>query len=617
MPNLLVSSRQTDTLRKADLAALTDGHTRMDLSPVALKIINSSVDAIYKRTTPKDTSSVETAVSHHMMFVQNWSSDIGLPGFDPTEMSVATSVPLRFDVGARRLRIQSKGKDAWADETVRADLKLLKDDRSYLILGEPGSGKTTTLKRLAHALLFPEMMSLDIEQCFVGCPIVVRCRLTSEDNLFLELLRIFGFPKDHFAPAASGKLQSVEHFIYHLLDDLSVCLLVDGLDEMKESLRNQFLQDISSIALHTKSSKVIFSSRSAVIEAIPTGTLSLELQPLRDDDILSIVTAWTDMVDEFMSALSDRAYTDLSSRPLFLTQLLIIFKQTGELPEQSTFVQDRIVHLMLELWDRRNEVRRESRYATMLPEQKKRFLSDLSYFLFYVMDGAKVFSGGDIKTFYNSHCRKFNLPPEQGTQVVTEIESHHGIITRIDEKDFEFSHLSTQEYLAALKLVSMADPGEILSAAKIYQPPLSVAVAISHSSTLFLYSILRSLVQSGLQGENSIKLEPFFSRLALEQPHFEVDIRLAISIMFLLESTSFENEPVSGVMVRRFCEDNFAVRTSIEDFYSFFTKELPESSDDGYSIFTVLKEADLDPFVKTLLAEIDRDHFTISELLSS
>src|SRR6266498_3021442 len=144
--------------------------------------------------TDRNPTDVTQRLALHMQEVGNWSKYTQVFGTaEPTETDSVT-VRLRFNEGA--LRFSLSGGPACAEND------LLESNNHQLILGQPGAGKTTTLKRLVRHLLYTEPAS-DADR--YQYPIVIRLReVDPRVPLLITLASVLGIQPDGDKPLADA-----------------------------------------------------------------------------------------------------------------------------------------------------------------------------------------------------------------------------------------------------------------------------------------------------------------------------------------------------------------------------------------------------------------------------
>lgn len=199
--------------------------------------------------------------------------------------------------------------------------------------------------------------------------------------------------------------------------------------------------------------RIVITCRSGEYRT-PLGYLTLvEVCELQLSDIESMAKSWLgSKADDFMRQARSPSLLELAQRPLFLAHMLNLYHLGGYPPEQPFEIYEMVTLLMIREWDREREIVRRSRYADFGAEKKLRFLSALA-FEFTYFNKIKVFSDRDLINVYGKLRRRFQLPEDEAQLVAQEIESRTGLVVEAGPKQYEFSHLTLQEYLAADYLV--------------------------------------------------------------------------------------------------------------------------------------------------------------------
>lgn len=312
--------------------------------------------------------------------------------------------------------------DSEQEEIRTPILKVIKEQKRVIIIGEPGSGKTTTLKKI----------------------LVDNCSLFHNDSqtlipIFIPLSKVSGKDDllDVLCKIAGG------HWIFDLLSQNKIIVLFDGLNEINSTERESVISKIKVFLINYPECAVVITSR--IHTFINVFNLQVyELLRFSEKEITKFILAHTEYQGLVEAVLSNRQLSDLASTPLILNMIITVWSASRTIPQQRGQLFEMFVNFIMN---------RETKKGITLIQQdrKKLFLSYIAYnmrqegILFAKINQLTSYS----KSFFHQHEGALYI-----SQYLDEL-LQNGILLQehIDgEAEFTFIHESYQEFFAALFL---------------------------------------------------------------------------------------------------------------------------------------------------------------------
>ena len=516
------------------------------------------------------TEDLEKALDSHLRLVRNWSDEISFADLKSPKALEAVYIPLDTYLSPLRYRVSPSEpiKVVPLEEAISATLRQHghRNDtvgsstsgdvpkvgatvaRHLVILGQPGAGKTTSMKSLCRRMLLDtKFLAGTIE-----FPVLVRLRelnpresargaetrLGRDDVLVARLQEILGirlsFPPDLQTEEASAQRRSIrDRIVLDYIDSLRVLLILDGFDEIATKFRREnILAEIRLLAQQFDRSRLIVTSRTGEFNYHIENTQQYEISPLSEQQVTSFTRHWLGPSDGDRLALHVKRspFADTALRPLTLAHLCAIYERTGSFPEKPKTVYNKIVNLLIENWDEQRSIRRESAYAHFGVYRKFEFLTSLAYVLTTAFKSS-AFRRMDLELAYDRVHENFGLPKGDAPKVASELETHTGLFVQSGYNLFEFSHRSLQEYLTAEFIVRLPsvpkEPRVLISLPN----ELAIAVAISSQPSAYFAHLVFARFPM-LQAEFPF-IRAFVNRLLVEQPDFEKSTRAGCALLTL------------------------------------------------------------------------------------
>lgn len=514
---------------------------------ISEKIIDKSIDLILSIANKQfkninaglknNKADIERSLNQHIRIVKNWSNEITFKDLQASKKTSDIFIPLNTYLYPKRIRINN-------DENIRMIplLDVLGREKNHLvILGQPGAGKTTSMKYICQSIFFDEKF---YPKEF-GYPILIKLRefnntqkgKESAGIVIEHIFNLFGLKVENEKSKEKTTITQVNiaknNLVLELLDKLNVLLILDGFDELIfKSHREIILGEIGNIANYLENSKLVVTSRTADYNYSNESISVYEICPLNDLQINEFASKWlgSEHAGKFIKEVENSPYNDTAIRPLTIAHLCAIYERIGKIPDKPKTVYRKIVNLLLEEWDEQRGVKRSSKYALFEVDRKFEFLSSLAFHL-TTKNGRAIFSKKDLLIVYQDIYVDFDLERKDAKDVINDVESHTGLFVQAGYDFYEFAHKSIQEYLTAeyiVKLPKMLDQKRLVE-----RLPNELAITVTISSNPSLY--FTELVNNNLLKMDlpNTFIQTFINRLILEKPDFYKNNIVGISALSL------------------------------------------------------------------------------------
>ena len=314
-----------------------------------------------------------------------------------------------------------------------------------MVLGAPGSGKSTFLKRVAL-------------EAFKGKKGEYKHSLIPS---FIELKR-FNQPEINIAKIIAKELsncgftQSQEYVITGL--ELGKFLIVlDGLDEVPTSNLELAIKQINEFVNKYQKNRFIISCRIALKKSFTKFT-EVVIADFDNKQIEKFIANWFQSPQDKQAKVAEKCWQllqanknakELAKTPLLLTFLCLVYEKGQSFPDNRSELYGKALRILLEEWASEKRIEQNKIYRGLNRELEEIILSEIAYNNF-VRDKLFFPKEAIIQTIESFPTRNINAPAKlNGEAVLNAIALQQGILVERAADIYAFSHLTLQEYLTA------------------------------------------------------------------------------------------------------------------------------------------------------------------------
>ncbi|MEQ8469040.1 NACHT domain-containing protein [Coleofasciculus sp. E1-EBD-02] len=336
-----------------------------------------------------------------------------------------------------------------------------------MVLGKPGSGKTTFLQWVAIKCNLGEFQPNRV-------PIFIRLKNFAEDAKTLGTQRMVplqDYINEEFVSCGITDKSVVET----ILTQGKALILLDGLDEVLEEDDDEVIKYIRRFVEKYFKNMFIITCRIAArkYRFLREGFTNVEVADFSFEQVEAFAKNWfvaatrnhhkdgQNKANKFIDAFylpKNKHIQELARTPILLNLACLVFQSNDDFPSKHSRLYEQALSILLQKWDECRWIKRDqlSRHLSLL--EKRKLLNHVAFITF--ARGDYFFEQDKIQQIIANYL--LNLPPKKnGTQfskqdsdrVLKSIEAQHGLLIERSRGVYSFSHLSFQEYFTAQAIV--------------------------------------------------------------------------------------------------------------------------------------------------------------------
>ena len=345
--------------------------------------------------------------------------------------------------------------------------------QKFVILGAPGSGKTTLMSYFAVKLAQKQSQDLGLEPELDWLPILIKIRdfVKDLDKGILEHIRVFAQTNMTLENLPTG-------FFEHWLEDGRALILLDGLDEVAEAgKRQQVVKRIEAFLGNFQQNLAIITSRPVGYrrDFFTAEFPHYQMQSFDDDKISTFLDNWYNSrfadrlqaqrwKESLKKALGENDRIKLLARnPLLLTIIALIHRYEAFLPKQRNKLYEKAVDTLLLSWDKNKELSSHEQLEYLDRDALKRLMVLLAHWVHTQgkfgneEEGGTLIDKDDLVKKLNQEIMElkeleFYQAKEETKRFLELIQRRTGLLNEQRQDYYAFVHKTFQEYLCAQEI---------------------------------------------------------------------------------------------------------------------------------------------------------------------
>lgn len=335
-----------------------------------------------------------------------------------------------------------------------------------MVLGKPGTGKTTFLQYIALKCNQGELLPDRV-------PIFIRLKNFAEDASESGNFSLLSHLLQDLVKSDISE-QQVETLLHHG----KALILLDGLDELQEEDRSEILKQIRKLSQEYYKNQFVITCRIAAQQYQFEEFTDIEIADFDFSQIEAFAQKWFISVGKnakkvglvkatrFMQKLQlseNRQIRELARTPLLLHLACSVFQAMSDFPAKRSDLYKQALEILLVRWDKARGIKRDEIYHELSVPHKLKLLSQIAAITFE--QGHYFFPQSHVQQYIIEYLRSLpnaQTAPEQlqlnSEIVLKSIEAQHGLLVERARGIYSFSHLTFQEYLTARNFVSSFEP---------------------------------------------------------------------------------------------------------------------------------------------------------------
>ncbi|MGD2114867.1 MAG: NACHT domain-containing protein, partial [Acidobacteriota bacterium] len=347
-----------------------------------------------------------------------------------------------------------------------------------VILGPPGSGKSTLMRCLGMAICNPEARPDLLDPGGSGRRVPILCELKRFAS------RLASTPDQRLLPYLVEQLQESLPAVEDLLRRGEALVLLDGLDEVFDDHHRRWVSEqVWELVTRFQTTRFVLTSRPYGYHAapLPGRTDRWDLEPFGDDGIRSFFRGWfaalqREGIDagvrgdgrEKADGLTEQVLSrprirEMAENPMLCTLIVLVQRsRTGPLPQRRIEFYDAAVRTLAENWEQaKHRPKQETAYDFPEPELILKALAEVAWRAFHELERREI-PEATLRTWLREVLADHpDWAGARGRRAIDDflevVRDRTGLLVEAGGDRYQFVHLSLHEHLASQFILDRLD----------------------------------------------------------------------------------------------------------------------------------------------------------------
>jgi formylglycine-generating enzyme required for sulfatase activity/energy-coupling factor transporter ATP-binding protein EcfA2 len=260
-----------------------------------------------------------------------------------------------------------------------------------------------------------------------------------------------------------------QRFLEQKLERGECVVLLDALDEVVDEVTyRRVVTEINRFAVAYHRNQIVVTCRAAGYRGLLQGFLQLEVQEFNEKQVALFTRNWfadrppeeqQSRVDGLLQCLGRSARMRLlASNPLLLSIIALLYERKFTLPQRRVELYEECVQVLLERRECEKGLDTEARFP---PQKKRSALQSIA--AHFHQKGVRIFTEEALLTALAAVLPSLGYSDTHNREFLREIMERSGLLRQESRTSYDFTHLTFQEFFAALAIHNKGDTESLLS----------------------------------------------------------------------------------------------------------------------------------------------------------